>query len=106
MEGFGILARHDRRNAQTEKNDKMENYDRESVEGIGIISHHAERGRSLSPFRAGITLTDQDRTTLNPWSRSQKLPHRVILRSKIILNAADGMLFLDYPYLLPIHLPE
>jgi transposase len=52
-----------------------------------------------------ITLKDQDRTTLKSWSRSQKLPHRVVLRSKIILNAADGMLNEDIAAMLSISRP-
>jgi putative transposase len=37
-----------------------------------------------------VILTDQEKHELLIWSRSQKLDHRYVLRSKIILMAADG----------------
>lgn len=38
-----------------------------------------------------IVLNDAERTTLQGWARSRSLPHRQVLRARIILMASDGM---------------
>ena len=40
----------------------------------------------------GIVLTDEERTTLERWSRGRSTPARLVLRSKIVLLAAEGKL--------------
>ena len=42
-----------------------------------------------------IELTDEDRKQLTKWSRGRSTPQRLVLRAKIILLAADGMLNQD-----------
>jgi len=42
-----------------------------------------------------ITLTDDERRTLNRWTRGRRTPARLVLRAKIILHAADGMMNKD-----------
>jgi len=37
-----------------------------------------------------ITLTDEERTTLNRWARGRRTESRLVLRAKIVLAAADG----------------
>jgi hypothetical protein len=37
-----------------------------------------------------ITLTDEDRQTLERWSRGRSIPARQVLRAGIVLAAADG----------------
>ena len=39
-----------------------------------------------------IALTDEERTVLTKWSRGRSTPVRVVLRAKIVLAAAEGML--------------
>jgi len=39
-----------------------------------------------------ITLTDEERTTLEQWSRGRRTPARLVLRAKIVLRAAEGMM--------------
>ena len=41
---------------------------------------------------AAITLTDEERQTLETWSRGRRTPARLVLRAKIILEAATGTL--------------
>lgn len=38
-----------------------------------------------------ITLTDEDRKTLEHWSRGRSTPARLVLRAKIVLKAAEGL---------------
>lgn len=38
-----------------------------------------------------INLTDDDRKTLERWARGRRTPARLVLRAKIILDAADGL---------------
>jgi transposase len=38
-----------------------------------------------------ITLTDEDRRQLLSWSRGRSTPHRLVLRSEIVLMSADGL---------------
>ena len=38
-----------------------------------------------------ITLTDEDRNTLEQWSRGRSTPARLVLRAKIVLKAAEGL---------------
>ena len=42
-----------------------------------------------------ITLTDDERQTLNRWTRGRRTPARLVLRAKIVLLAADGMMNKD-----------
>ena len=42
-----------------------------------------------------ITLTDDERKTLECWSRGRRTPSRLVLRSRIVLLAADGMMNKD-----------
>lgn len=42
-----------------------------------------------------IELTDEDRKQLTKWSRGRSTPQRLVLRAKIVLLAADGMLNQD-----------
>lgn len=42
-----------------------------------------------------ITLTDEERTTLVRWSRGRRTPSRLVLRAKIVLLAANGILNKD-----------
>ena len=42
-----------------------------------------------------ITLTDDERRTLNRWTRGRRTPARLVLRAKIVLLAADGMMNKD-----------
>src|SRR3989304_544949 len=37
-----------------------------------------------------ITLTDEERTVLERWSRGRSTPARLVLRSRIVLLAAEG----------------
>ena len=37
-----------------------------------------------------ITLTDEERTVLECWSRGRSTPARLVLRSRIVLLAAEG----------------
>jgi transposase len=39
---------------------------------------------------ANITITDEDRKTLKRWSQGRSTPARLVLRSQIVLQAADG----------------
>ena len=39
-----------------------------------------------------IELTKEERTVLTKWSRDRSTPVRVVLRAKIVLAAAEGML--------------
>ena len=39
-----------------------------------------------------ITLTNEERTTLERWSRGRRTPARLVLRGKIVLRAAQGMM--------------
>lgn len=38
-----------------------------------------------------ITLTDDERRTLERWSRGRRIPARLVMRAKIVLLAADGL---------------
>ena len=38
-----------------------------------------------------ITLSEEQRTTLESWSRGRKTPTRLVLRAKIVLHAAEGL---------------
>src|SRR6266550_351956 len=38
-----------------------------------------------------ITLSEEQRTTLEAWSRGRKTPARLVLRAKIVLHAAEGL---------------
>lgn len=38
-----------------------------------------------------ITLSDEQRVTLESWSRGRKTPARLVLRAKIVLHAAEGL---------------
>ena len=38
-----------------------------------------------------INVSDDDRTQLLSWSRGRSTPHRLVLRSKIVLVASEGM---------------
>jgi transposase len=38
-----------------------------------------------------VTISDQERDQLSAWSRGRSTQHRLVLRSKIILRAADGL---------------
>lgn len=40
---------------------------------------------------ARITLSQEQRSTLESWSRGRKTPARLVLRSKIVLHAAEGL---------------
>ena len=40
---------------------------------------------------ARITLSEEQRATLESWSRGRKTPARLVLRSKIVLHAAEGL---------------
>lgn len=40
---------------------------------------------------APITLSEEQRTTLESWSRGRKTPARLVLRAKIVLHAAEGL---------------
>ena len=42
-----------------------------------------------------ITLTDDERKTLKRWTRGRRTPARLVLRAKIVLLAADGMMNKD-----------
>jgi transposase len=42
-----------------------------------------------------VTLTDDERKTLECWSRGRRTPSRLVLRSRIALLAADGMMNRD-----------
>lgn len=42
-----------------------------------------------------ISLTDQERKTLTTWSRGRSTPARLVLRAKIVLAAAEGLLNKD-----------
>lgn len=42
-----------------------------------------------------IALTDEERTVLTKWSRGRSTPARLVLRAKIVLAAAEGMLSKD-----------
>jgi len=42
-----------------------------------------------------ITLTDDERKTLKCWSRGRRTPSRLVLRSRIVLLAAEGMMNRD-----------
>ena len=42
-----------------------------------------------------ITLTDDEQRKLNRWTRGRRTPARLVLRAKIILLAADGMMNKD-----------
>jgi len=42
-----------------------------------------------------IALTDDERKTLECWSRGRRTPSRLVLRSRIVLLAADGMMNKD-----------
>ena len=37
-----------------------------------------------------ITLSEEERTQLSSWARGRSTPHRVVLRSQIVLRAAEG----------------
>ena len=39
-----------------------------------------------------VELTKEERTVLTKWSRGRSTPVRVVLRAKIVLAAAEGML--------------
>ena len=45
----------------------------------------------MSRTAPSILLSDAERTTLETWARSRALPHRQVVRSHIILMAADGV---------------
>src|ERR1700680_563809 len=38
-----------------------------------------------------ITLTDEDRRQLLSWSRGRSTPHRLVMRSEIVLMSAEGL---------------
>src|SRR5438128_1993472 len=40
---------------------------------------------------ARITLSEEQRATLESWSRGRKTPARLVFRSKIVLHAAEGL---------------
>src|SRR5436853_7711126 len=40
---------------------------------------------------ARITLSEEQRATLESWSRGRKTPARLVLRAKIVLRAAEGL---------------
>ena len=40
----------------------------------------------------GLELTSGERTTLEKWSKGRSTPQRLVLRAKIVLLAAQGML--------------
>src|SRR5713101_5752035 len=40
---------------------------------------------------ATVVVNDEEREQLLAWSRGRSTPHRLVLRSKIILMAADGL---------------
>ena len=40
---------------------------------------------------AGVVVNDEEREQLLAWSRGRSTPHRLVLRSKIVLMAADGL---------------
>ena len=42
-----------------------------------------------------ISLTDEERQTLRRWSRGRSTPARLVLRAKIVLLAAEGMMNKD-----------
>jgi transposase len=42
-----------------------------------------------------ITLTDDERKTLQRWSRGRRTPSRLVLRARIVLRAADGTMNKD-----------
>ena len=44
----------------------------------------------MSRKAATIVLSETERETLDKWKRSRSLPHRQVLRARIILRAADG----------------
>jgi transposase len=47
-----------------------------------------------------IALTDDERKTLNRWTRGRRTPARLVLRAKIVLLAADGIMNKDIAELL------
>ena len=42
-----------------------------------------------------IQLTDEERQTLTRWARGRRTPARLVLRAKIVLHAAEGLLNKD-----------
>ena len=40
---------------------------------------------------ARVVVNDEEREQLLAWSRGRSTPHRLVLRSKIVLMAADGL---------------
>ena len=46
-------------------------------------------------MRQALTLTEEQRATLTRWSRGRSTPARLVLRAKIVLRAAEGMLNKD-----------
>ena len=42
-----------------------------------------------------IALTDDERKTLQRWSRGRRTPARLVLRARIVLRAADGTMNKD-----------
>jgi DNA-binding CsgD family transcriptional regulator len=40
---------------------------------------------------AQIALSEEQRATLESWSRGRKTPARLVLRAKIVLHAAEGL---------------
>ena len=42
-------------------------------------------------FAATVVVNDEEREQLLAWSRGRSTPHRLVLRSKIVLMAADGL---------------
>ncbi len=65
---------------------------------ISMVTYQSLCGRSLAtemlvmPVAIPIQLTYAERQTLIRWARGRRTPARVVLRAKIVLHAAEGLI--------------
>src|SRR5260370_2710769 len=66
-----------------------------AIGGVACADRRLHRGTMAGMARtgrpkAGLTLTDQERATLERWARRAKSAQALALRSRIVLACADG----------------
>src|SRR5574338_792416 len=66
-----------------------------------MVTYESRCGRALGTevlamrIAVPIQLTDEERQTLTRWARGRRTPARLVLRAKIVLHAAEGLLNKD-----------